>query len=175
MFERTKSRDEEHVDERAYKFFSYMYGREGHHYGWNSTKEGIRPTTVLSDKSTHVCAYCGRMALPIQGERWDHFKDSREYFSKGHCCVCKKAMDELEMMDQLKIIEDQFENARSAVYRAMPKTNPDIVAAFVDRKAEQVKKDLKFWNSNGTISPHSLDKTGLELRGPRYVKGDYDE
>ncbi|MCL6318721.1 hypothetical protein EXT67_20680 [Pectobacterium atrosepticum] len=67
MFERTNNRDEEHVDERAYKFFSSMYG-------WNSTKEGIRETTTLTDGSTHICAYCGRMALPIQGERWDHSK-----------------------------------------------------------------------------------------------------
>lgn len=175
MFERTNNRDEDHVDERAYKFFSSMYGRDGHHYGWNSTKEGIRQTAVLSDKTTHICAYCGRMALPIQGERWDNFKECRVYFDKGHCCVCKEAMDELEMMDQLKIIEDQFNNARNAVYQAMPKTNPELVNAFVDRKAEQLKKDLKFWNDRGIISPHSLDKAGLELLGPRYKNDeDYD-
>ncbi|AEZ66220.1 hypothetical protein phiTE_054 [Pectobacterium phage phiTE] len=97
------------------------------------------------------------------------------YFDKGHCCVCREAMDELEMIDQLKIIEDQFQNARNAVYKAMPKTNPALIDAFVDRKAAQLKKDLKFWNDCGSIVPHSLDKTGLELRGPRYVKGDYDE
>ncbi|MCL6408604.1 hypothetical protein EXT70_23615, partial [Dickeya dadantii] len=59
------------------------------------------------------------------------------YFDKGHCCVCREAMDELEMIDQLKIIEDQFQNARNAVYKAMPKTNPALIDAFVDRKAAQ--------------------------------------
>lgn len=60
MFETTESADQEHVDERAYKFFSYMYGRNGHHKGWDSTKEGLRPTATLgkSDRM-RACAYCG--------------------------------------------------------------------------------------------------------------------
>lgn len=170
MFERTKNRDEEHVDERAHKFFSYMYGGDGCSYRWDSTKEGIRPTSMLSDGCTPICAYCGRYGLPIQGVHHNMSRGGdREYYSKGNCCVCKEAMDEVEMLDQLKVIEDQFKKARAAVYKAMPKTNPGLLEGFVDKKMEQIKKDLAFWNSFGqNISTTGLDKAGLKLTGPRF-------
>jgi len=169
MFERTNSRDEEHVDERAYKFFSYMYGREGHHYGWNSTKEGIRATaTIGSGSGFRACAYCGRQALPIQQKKYNHRKDQDEYKSVGHCCVCKDAMDELDMMDQIDIITKQFKAAIGKCHQAMPKTNPEVLFALVDRQHEEKKKSLRFWNNDGRISPHSLDDFGMNLKGGRY-------
>lgn len=84
MFERTEHRDEDHVDERAYKFFSWSYGRNGGQAGWNSTKEGLRPTATLgSPRGFRACAYCGRQALPIQKKGYSHRTGQDEYKSMG--------------------------------------------------------------------------------------------
>ena len=174
MFERTEDRDEEHVDERAKGFFSWSYGR-GNTRGWDSTKEGLRPTaTIGSGDGFRACAYCGRQALPIQEKRWDNFEERYEYVKKGHCCVCKDAMDELEMMDQVDIITKQFNAAISKCHQAMPKTNPDVLFALVDRQHEEKKKSLRFWNNDGRISPHSLSDFNMNLKGSRYANGDED-
>lgn len=177
MFERTEHRDEEHVDERAYKFFSWSYGRNGGQAGWNSTKEGLRPTATLGNpRGFRACAYCGRQALPIQKKKeYSHRTGQDEYKSVGHCCVCKEAMDELDMMDQIDLITKQFKAALSECHRAMPKTNPDILFALVDRQHEEKKKTLRFWNNDGRISPHSLEDYGFTLNGSRFKEGDYDE
>lgn len=177
MFERTEHRDEEHVDERAYKFFSYYTDgrRGGYHHGWNSMVEGLRATTTIDSGSLHVCAYCGRIALPIQKSEYNHRRGEDEYISKGSCCVCKEAMDELEMIDQINVIKKQMEIAIGNCWAAMPATNPEVLLALVDRRAEETKKTLKFWNDRGSISPHTVETAGFKLAGPRYEKGEYEE
>lgn len=175
MFERTEHRDEEHVDERAWNFFSWSYGR-GNTRGWDSTKEGIRPTATLgSGNGFRACAYCGRQALPIQERKYSHRTGQDEYISKGHCCVCKDAMDEVDMMVQIDIITKQFKSAISKCHQAMPKTNPEILFALVDKQHEEKKKSLRFWNNDGRISPHSLNDFNMNLKGSRYNDDDDEE
>lgn len=175
FFERQGNQDDAHVDERAHRFYSWGGYSGGGGRGWDSTAEGLRPTTTLGDNYTKVCAYCGRLALPIQKRVWDNFKGCSDFVNKGHCCVCKDAMDELEMVDQMEEIKKKFNAALRDCQAAMPKTNPAIVDAFIDRKAEKLKKDLKFWNDRGSIQAHALDKTGLKLSGPLNKEGDYDD
>lgn len=171
MFERTEHADEEHVDERAKEFFSWQYGRNGSHKGWDSTKEGLRPTATLGgNNSWRACAYCGRQALPIQMKRWVMMEDKYEYINKGHCCVCKDAMDELEMMEQVDIINRQFQKALSKCHSAMPKTNPAVLLALMDKAHEEKKKNLDFWIKDGRMPSHALDGVGFDLKGSRYTE-----
>lgn len=168
MFERTEHRDEEHVDERARSLFSWSYGCRGQ-AGWNSTKEGLRPTATLgAGDGLRACAYCGRQALPIQKREYSHLTGQDEYKKIGHCCVCKDAMDELDMVDQIDIITKQFNAALSKCHQAMPKTNPEVLFALVDKQHEEKKKSLRFWNNDGRISPHSLSDFNMNLKGSRY-------
>lgn len=175
MFETTESADQEHVDERAYKFFSYMYGRNGHHKGWDSTKEGLRPTATLgkSDRM-RACAYCGRRALPIQKKQYSHRTGQDEYKNIGHCCVCKEAMDELDMVDQIDIITRQFNAALSKCNQAMPKTNPAVLLALMDKELEEKKKSLSFWTDDGRLPAHALADVGFNVKGSRYKNEDDD-
>lgn len=173
MFGQTEHAGEEHVDERAYKFFSYMYGRNGHHKGWDSTKEGLRPTATLGKGDRiRACAYCGRRALPIQKRQYSHRTGQDEYKSIGHCCVCKDAMDELDMVDQIEAITKQFNAALNKCKGAMPKTNPAVLIALMDKEHEEKKKSLDFWIDDGRMPQHALNDVGFNLKGSRYDKGD---
>lgn len=171
MFERTKTRDEEHVDERARSFFSYGYtGKEGgYSHTWNSLAEGIRPTTVIQSDSgmSGVCAYCGRVALPIQGRRAGYSRMGEDtYYDKGKCCVCKDAMDELEMQDQIDEITKQFKAALRCCREAMPKKNPDVLLAMMDNRLKESKKDLGFHLRDGDLPDYAVERAGFKLVRP---------
>lgn len=131
FLERTKSKDEEHVDERAYPFFSTVYGKDGWVSDWDSTKPGLRVTkTVMIDNyGTPVCAYCGRVGLPIQDRSTLNFK--------GHCCVCKDAMDEVEIKTEVKKIKEKFDNLLEEMYRSLPEPNEIVLQYVIERKAKQ--------------------------------------
>lgn len=173
MFGQTEHAGEEHVDERAHKFFSWMYGRNGQHKGWDSTKEGLRPTATLGKGDRmRACAYCGRRALPIQKKQYSHRTGLDEYKNIGHCCVCKEAMDELDMVDQIDIITKQFNAALSKCQQAMPKTNPAVLLALMDKELEEKKKSLSFWTDDGRLPAHALADVGFNVKGSRYKNED---
>lgn len=176
MFERTKSRDEEHVDERAYPFFSYGYtGQPGHNYHWNSLTKGLQPTTVIGGDHAPVCVYCGRLALPIQGETAGYSRmGSPDYYNKGHCCVCKEAMDELEMVAQMAAIKDQLEKALIACRAAMPKRNPQVLLALMDRAAQEAKKDIEFSLRGGGFPDYAAKRAGFKITGPANISHEED-
>jgi len=165
--ERTKGREEEHVDERAWKFFSYGYSGE-YSYHWKSTSEGLRPTAVLQCGYTYpVCAYCGRQALPIQGEHRgpDGSWGSTSYYDRGHCCVCKDAMDELEYKDKENEIRDKMNQLISDLRKVSPAVNPEVVKALVEERAEQDLKELeKHTKRSCGFHPSKLDALGIKLK-----------
>lgn len=171
--ERTEGRDQEHVDERAYPFFSYGYSGE-YNYHWKSTSEGLRPTAVLEQCHNYpVCAYCGRQALPIQGERKNYSSmGSTSYYDKGHCCVCKDAMDELECKDKEDEIREKMTELLRSVRQAMPKVNPDVVEALIKERMARDLKELTRNKDRGWDIDNQLDGFGIEMKRER---NDYDE
>lgn len=163
--ERTEDREQEHVDERAYKFFSYGYSGK-YKYHWKSTSEGLRPTAVLEHGHFYpVCAYCGRQALPIQGERKNHsYMGSTSYYDKGHCCVCKDAMDELECKDKATEIREKMNRLLVELNNAKPKINPDVVEAMIQERAARDLKELNREKECGWGIHHQLDGLGIKLK-----------
>lgn len=163
--ERTEGREQEHVDERAYKFFSYGYSG-GYNYHWNSTSRGLRPTAVLEHRHFYpVCAYCGRQALPIQGERKNEsYMGSTSYYDKGHCCVCKDAMDELECADKEEEIRQKMNRLLGQLRQAMPKVNPDVVEAMIQERAARDLKELERNKKDGWGSTPQLESLGIKIR-----------
>lgn len=171
MFERTNDRDEDHVDERAYPWFSYMYGGNPakHYYGWNSTKNGIRPTSTFDYDGTEICAYCGRRALPIQSLRGSSL--TGEYFTKGHCCVCKDAMDELECRDKEEEVRQKMRSLISDIRRVAPRPKTAVAIAIVKAKAEYQEKQLTERAERGSIDAWDLKQVGLKINQPN---GDFE-
>lgn len=159
--ERTTDRNEHHVDERAYKFFSYGYPK----YHWMSITEGLRPTAVLVSKHTcPVCAYCGRQALPIQGEHRDSF-GSPSYYDKGHCCVCKDAMDELECKDKEEEIRGKMNRLLADLRGISPRVNPEVAKAMVQARAERDLKEIEGNVKRSWGIQHRLKDYGINLVG----------
>lgn len=167
MFERTQYRNEEHVDERAYKFFSYQYGRDGHQHGWNSLAVGLSPTSIISAGNLIVCAYCGRRALPIQqritSQGWSPEED---YANKGYCCVCKDAMDEVAVMEQMSKIQDQMYRAIQECKNTLPAPDRRIVLALIDWQAVEAKNELEFFAKGALLPRHVVERAGFELKRP---------
>lgn len=128
---KTKNKDEDHVDERAYPFFSTVYGKDGWVSDWNPTKTGLRPTktVMIGDYGTPVCAYCGRVALPIQDRSTLNFK--------GHCCVCKDAMDEVEIKVEVKKMKEKFDRVIREAYSSLPEANEIVLQNVIEQKAKQ--------------------------------------
>lgn len=138
FMERTKSRDEEHVDERAYGFFSSVYGSNGWVYDWNPTKPSLRPTKTLKDEDGYgnpVCAYCGRLGLPIQ--------DPNNYNFKGHCCVCKDAMDELEIKEEKRKLQEKFNDILQGIDEALPKINGEVIELLIQKRRDDEIKAMQ--------------------------------
>lgn len=173
MFEKTNHRDEDHVDERAHSFFSFQYSGKGAGYYWDFLSEEIIPTATLGGGgAVRFCAYCGRQALPIQERKYSHRTGQDEYKNKGHCCVCKDAMDEVDMVKKMEEITKQFEAALSQCRQAMPNADPEVVLAIMDLKNEEAKKSFKFWMGRDKDIPlYHLKDTGVDIEGSRYKKG----
>lgn len=137
FLERTKSRYEEHVDERAYGFFSSFCVGDGWVYEWNPTKPGLLPTKMLKDGDGYdspVCAYCGRLGLPIQDPNYNF---------KGHCCVCKDAMDELEIKGEKRKLQEKFEDILKGIDEALPKINGEVIELLIQKRRDDEIKGMQ--------------------------------
>ena len=164
LLSRTLSKNDEHVDERAYPFFSYQYSGSGKRdWSWNSLSDGLRKTTVLTIGYEKVCAYCGRRALPIQKSVSSAYMGT-EYHDMGECCVCKDAMDELEIKDKVKELRKEMEQAIRRLESIAPPINPDVVSALIDANADHLKKEVERNREYGGVSPYTLDQAGIKIR-----------
>lgn len=136
------TRDEEYVDPRAHGFFYYGYGRDGYSHFWNSTSENLKPTTTLQvSGALPICAYCGRKALSIQGKTFDG------YYSKGYCCVCSDAMDEIDTLKELDELIKKQEKELQSCRAKLPVINQEAMEKVVDFAVRQSKEEFKRWNT----------------------------
>jgi len=175
MLENTKHRDEEHVDERARQFFQWGYSGDGNSYHWNSLAKGLKPTLTLESRLGNYCGYCGRRALPIQGEKGDLYSRDKKYFSKGHCCVCRDAMDELEIEHQKEQLIDKMNQALSQLNSVKPEVNHEVMTSLVQAEAEQKIKEIHQARSRSHFWPPS--NTGIKIvkGGEKTTEDSYDE
>lgn len=157
------TRDDSHVDERSYNFFSYGYGRSGYAYRWNSTAIGLTPTLTLSVGGSQFCAYCGKRALPIQQEIRDPCR-STHYVDVGHCCVCKEAMDELEIKDKILTLIEKQAGELKDLKATLPKINPAVAIGLLSLKTEEMIKRI---NKSG-IGRTTMGDCGIGVRGSMY-------
>lgn len=167
-------RNEEHVDERAYPFFHHVYGRDGYVCEYSSTS-GAKPTKVLSIEGFYhkYCAYCGRKALPIQGELEKGRGFFTGYYDIGHCCVCKDAMDEVEHNNKLIELKKRHEHELLKLEESRPKLNQEVVSKLVEKvfkeRQEQLKKDLQDFEKYQHMSTSALSSVGVTI-----IEGDSD-
>lgn len=167
-------RNEEHVDERAYPFFHRVYGRDGYVCEYSPTS-GAKPTKVLSFEGFYhkYCAYCGRKALPIQGEYEKGRGFFTGYYDIGHCCVCKGAMDEVEHNQKLIELKKRHEEELINLEKCAPKINKEVIYNLVEKsfkeRHEQLRKDLQDFEKYQHMSTSALSSVGVTI-----IEGDSD-
>lgn len=152
---------EEYVDERAYDYFSWGYTgkEEGHKYHWNS-QCGAKETMMVKACSRLVCAYCGRRGFPLQP-----LIAKGDYHTYGYTCVCKDAMDSLEVVKKIQeILDDAYELAKEMRSTQMPKINPDVVKKALQDKTDRLLKDLE--RNKGRHCQYTLEEAGIEILDP---------
>lgn len=156
--QRTESLTDEHVDERASKFFSWGWaGSEGRSSFWNSRADNLVPTVTLSNKlNIPVCAYCGRQALPIQ-KRASH----EEYYTTGYCCVCKDAMDELEVKAKIKEVIEKMERVVEDLEKSAPKVSKDVLKKLLEEKN---KRSLDLLERDHYPTDYLAEELGFSLK-----------
>lgn len=150
---------EEYVDERAYDYFRWGYtGKQGNQYSWDSQCSAKK--TLMINEYYPVCAYCGRRGLPLQ----PHIAQG-DYLTYGHTCVCKDAMDSLEVANKIQeILDDAHELAKEMRRTQMPKVNPDVVRKVLQEKTDRLLKDLSRNEGRGA---HTLEEAGIKLIDPQ--------
>lgn len=89
---------------------------------------------------------------------------STSYYDKGHCCVCKDAMDELECADKEEEIRQKMNRLLGQLRQAMPKVNPDVVEAMIQERAARDLKELERNKKDGWGSTPQLESLGIKIR-----------
>lgn len=131
---------ESHVDERAKKFFKLGYSGPGRSpYHFDTQDEGLRDTRMITSRHCYpTCAYCGHRAYSRQPD----IKHG-DYDVKGYTCVCKGAMDELEIRDEIQRVEEAAQQAVQELKKCLPRVNAEVVKKILDSKTKKALKSLE--------------------------------
>lgn len=120
----------EHADPRSYKFFhSYYVGVGGNEEGGkmsthvDTRHEELKPTEHYRGL---WCAYCGHRVYSIQPR-------SLGYDISGYFCVCKDAMDEIEISDKLRELKEKYREEKSKLEMSLPKKSVEVKRKLIDK------------------------------------------
>lgn len=149
---------EPHVDERAKKFFRFGYsGSDRSRYYFNTQDEGLRDTRMITSRHYYpTCAYCGHRAYSRQPDiKYD------DYDVKGYTCVCKGAMDELEIRDEIERVEDAAKKAVYELKKCLPGVNREVLKKILEAKTEKALKS--FEEGNHGMSFTYVEDLGINI------------
>lgn len=156
----------DYCDVRAEKYFHTCFvgsshGEKGTPYrtSWDSTSGALPTTMIKSDYNRPLCAYCGNKGFPIQPFFTGSFEADSDSSVTGYACVCKDAMDLLEIKDQIKALEKIQKEQMNDLVKTLPKVNNKVLRAVVSKKATEIEQEIMH---NGETSP-SLDSLGIFL------------
>lgn len=131
----------DYCDPRAEKNFTrglvgISHGDNGsaYRYSWDS-QCGQKKTTMVDG----YCAYCGNRGLPLQ-PLIDIYRD---FTVLGHTCICKDAMDELELKDAVNQVRIKAEKEIQALEDKMPKINPKVIKTLAEDKLKSSLKHIE--------------------------------
>lgn len=124
----------EHADERAHKFYDRVYvgpnlhGADKHGYkmSWDSDHDDLKEVNVLSEC---YCGWCGNRPMPIQSLLW-----KGNYSVTGYTCVCKDAMDAVELQAQIEELEQLHTEQMEELRRKLPKHKDSVKVAILQSK-----------------------------------------
>jgi len=153
-----------HCDKRAEKFFNEAYigtsenarkngaNEQGYCINWNSSHEDLIPTSSFRIDSDYYCVYCANKMYPIQdGLRrrgFGEYPSHQDYEVTGHACVCKHAMNEIEMNRKLNELKEQCQENCNEI---MKKYNLNINKSAICKLIQSFLKDPNSYSTENLI------------------------
>lgn len=154
----------DYCDPRAEKYFHLNFvgskhGEDGscYKYSWESTSGAKETKMIVFGYSDRVCAYCGNPGLPLQPLIERH----RDYAVTGYTCVCKDAMDEIEIKEQLGQLKAKHRQEESLLEEKLPAVNKRVLKAVADSRVEELKKNI----DHGHFLEEYLSSFEIKIKG----------
>lgn len=139
----------EYCDERAAQFFRRGYvgnsnGENGTPYSthWDSTSGAKETKMILSASSRPNCAYCGNVGLPLQPYFRGSFTQDSDATVTGYTCICKDAMDEVQIKEQLQAMRAKHHAEETLLANSLPKVNKKALKAVAEARMKKLKKQI---------------------------------
>jgi len=89
------------IDDRAKKFLNYNKD------SFDTSHEDLIQTKTIKYKYYEYCSYCSCLALPIQAGLRNL---GENYNTTGKTCICKGAMDEVDLIKNLADLDDELKS-----------------------------------------------------------------
>ena len=121
----------DYADERSHKFFTLYYvgpsnGEDGTAYKTmiDTRHEDLKPSKNYRGR---CCAYCGQMVYAIQ-------PDHMGFEITGYFCVCKDAMDEVELNAAIEELEQKHSEELLQLKKKAPKPSVKVKRRLIEHE-----------------------------------------
>lgn len=158
----------DYCDERAEKYFERGFvgsssGENGtpYKYHWNSTSGAKETKMVVFGYQEHICAYCGNKGFPLQPRFKGSFSRDSDSTVTGYACVCKDAMDEVEIKEKLQILKAKHHAEEALLANRLPQVSKKVLKDVVNLKAKNLKEDI----DRSFCYEHNLSELNINIKG----------
>lgn len=103
---------------------------------------------VVLHRDRPVCAYCGNKGFPLQ----PHISRHDDYRITGYTCVCKDAMDSLDIEEQVEAMKVRHRKELEELLSKKPKENKDVVKAVARLAVNNLLEDIDKHNDKDALS-----------------------
>lgn len=155
----------DYCDDRAKKHYkNYFVGSD---HGDNGSMYGYRYDSASGGKATKmihlsryrcVCAYCGEVGLPLQPFFKGSFNQDSDTTVTGYMCVCKDAMDQLEIEESIRQLRAKQANDMKELESTLPKPAPEVLAKVMANRIKTLTEEIESGNFT------EMDRLGINVR-----------
>lgn len=143
----------DYCDPRAEKhyvnsFVGSKHGDNGSMYGYryDSTSGGKPTKMVHTSRYGRLCAYCGENGLPLQPFFKGSFNPDSDDRVVGYMCVCKDAMDELEIEQAIKDLRAKQAQEMKNLEDTMPKPSNSVLSKVMAYRLKVLTEEVESGN-----------------------------
>lgn len=154
----------DYCDPRAEKHYVNSFvgsdrGDNGSMYGYryDSTSGGKPTKMVHTSRYGRVCAYCGHQGLPLQPYFKGSFNPDSDDTVTGHMCICKDAMDELDINQAIRELKAKQAREMADLVNSAPKPSNKVLGVVLAHRVKVLTEEIDAGNLE------SLESFGVEV------------
>jgi hypothetical protein len=130
----------EEVKEYFSRTYSGVGGFNGYSYHFDTTNDSLIDTHSIMINNKQHCPYCGETMYSIQ--------DQKTLITKGYCCICQGARDEIEYKKKKKEIEEIYEKELNSLKIEYKDKLLFCSEKLFDIKQKKEREDFEFFKSS---------------------------